>query len=233
MADKQPTADDIIKYLGYGVHPGKIDDFWKSEEEKKQYLQRIKAMGAQQSAFDRETAILNVIPITGVDKVIGFIGSILLIISFFMPVYSFTVNPGGETARQISGSAISFFINLPLIGGYASWGGGVMIWALVIFGAILVACPIVGVLNILGLINKQKGEGYFQAIRDYSRYAFIPLFLYILLFVVLLFGTPHPFGSLGVFGDSFNLTAIFRLTGIGFWLNIAGLAIVLAERRGL
>jgi hypothetical protein len=233
MAEKQPNTDDIIRYLGYGVHPGKIGEFWSTEEEKKQYLQHVKAGGGQTSVLDRDSAILNVKLITGVDKIIGLIGSIMLIISFFMPVYSFTINPGSNAARDISGSAISFFINMPLIGGYASWGGGVMIWAMIVFAAILIACPIAGVFNIMGLMNKRQGEGYFQAVKDYSKYVYIPFYLYILLFVVLLFGTPHPFGSLGVFGDDFNLSVIFRLTGIGFWMNIAGMAIVLAERRGL
>jgi hypothetical protein len=233
MAEKQPSTDDLIRYLGYEVHPGKIEEFWKSEEEKKQYLQRVKTGSGQLSAFDREAAILNVKLMTGVDKIIGFIGSILLIISFFLPIYSFTMNPESGATRHISGSAISYFINMPLIGGYAAWGGGVMIWAAVILGAILITCPIVGVLNILGLINKRTGESYFHVIREYSRYAYILLFLYILLALVLLFGTPHPFGSLGVFGESFNLSAIFGLTGIGFWFGIAGMAIVLAERRGL
>ncbi|OGC94488.1 MAG: hypothetical protein A2W25_01520 [candidate division Zixibacteria bacterium RBG_16_53_22] len=233
MAEKQPSTDDLIRYLGYEVHPGKIEEFWKSEDEKKQYLQRIKGSGGQLSALDRDAAILNVKLMTGIDKVIGFIGSILLMISFFLPVYSFTMFPDSGAAKHVSGSAISYFINMPLIGGYAAWGGGVMIWAVLFFGVILIACPVVGVLNILGLVSRRTGEGYFHAIREYSQYAFILLFLYILLALVLLFGTPHPFGSLGVFGESFNLSAIFRLTGIGFWFGIAGLAIVLAERRGL
>src|SRR4030067_1174642 len=91
MAEKQPSTDDLIRYLGYEVHPGKIEEFWKSEDEKKQYLQRIKGSGGQLSALDRDAAILNVKLMTGIDKVIAFIGSILLMISFFLPVYSFTV----------------------------------------------------------------------------------------------------------------------------------------------
>jgi hypothetical protein len=36
-----------------------------------------------------------------------------------------------------------------------------------------------------------------------------------------------------MFGDDLNMTAICKLTGLGFWMNIAGIAILLAERRGL
>jgi hypothetical protein len=233
MANSQPTTDDLIRYLGYEVHPGKIGEFWKSEDEKKQFEKRVKAGGGQLSVLDREAALLNVKLMTGVDKAIGFLGSLLLILSFFVPVYSFTLSADTDSARHISGSAISFFANLPLIGGYASWGGGVMIWSLLIFSLILIACPVVGVLNILGLMNKRTGDEYLYAVKEYSRYGYVLLFLYILLVIGLLFGAPHPFGSLGVFGESFNLSAIFRLTGIGFWFGIAGMAIILSERRGL
>jgi hypothetical protein len=212
------------------VHPGKIGEFWKSEDEKKQYLARVRARGGQLGVLEREAAILNTRLMTGADKVIGIVGSVFLILSFFLPVYSFTMNE-----RVISGSAISYFANLALIGGYASWGGGVMATAVAVFALILISCPVVGVLNLIGLLNKHKGDNYFHTYREYSKYVYIPFFLYLLLVIILIIGTPQPFGSLGIdaFGQNFNLSAIFRLTGFGFWLSVAGVAIVMAERRGL
>jgi hypothetical protein len=164
------------------------------------------------------------------DRIISYIGSVLLVISFFLPVYSFEA--GG---KQISGSAFSFFANLGIAGGYASWGGGIMVLSLIIFALILIACPIAGVLNFLGLLNKGKGDDYLAAVKKNSRFLFIPIALYGVLILLLLIGSPQPFGSLGVsaLGDSFGLGAIFTLTGVGFWLNIAGLAIGFAERRGI
>jgi hypothetical protein len=230
MADNQPNTDDIIRYLGYEVHPGKIGEFWKSEDEKKQYLQRVRARGGQLSIMDREEAILNTLLMTGADKIIGIVGSVLLIISFLFPAYSFTMYD-----KAVSGSAISFFVNLPLIGGYASWGGEFMVLGLAVYALILIACPIAGVMNLIGLFNKHQGDSYFHTVKEYSRFVFVPFYLYILLVVILLYGAPQPFGSLGIdaIGQEFNLAAIFKLTGQGFWLNIAGIAIVLAERRGL
>jgi hypothetical protein len=230
MANKEPDIDDIIKYLGYETHPGKIGEFWESDEEKKQYLEGVKARGGQVSVLEREQALLNVRLMSVADKVISFIGSILLIVSFLLPVYSFDMY-----GKAVSGSAISLFLNLPIIGGYASYGGGLMVFSLLLFSLFLIACPIIGVLNILGLINKNQGEAYFDIIKNNSRFVFIPLSFLGLLLLVLIFGTPQPFGSLGVdaLGESFNLGTLFKMTGIGFWLDIAGLAIVFAERRGI
>jgi hypothetical protein len=230
MANNEPDNDDIIKYLGFGVHPGKIEKFWTSEDEEKQFRQEVKARGGKIGVLDRESAILNTNPMSGADKIIAMIGSALLIISFFLPVYSFSMGD-----KQVSGSAISFFTNLGTIGGYAAWGGAVMVLAVVVFCLMLIACPAAGIFNILGLMSKKKNDDYVAAVKKSSRVIFIPLALYALFIMLLLIGAPQPFGSLGVsaFGESLSLGAIFTMTGIGFWLNIAGLAIGFAEGRGI
>ena len=110
-----------------------------------------------------------------------------------------------------------------------------MILAVFVFGLLLLSCPVAGVLNIMGLMNKGTGEDYFTNLKKQARFLFIPMALYLILFLVLIIGAPHPFGSLGVdaLGETLNLGAIFKLTGVGFWLNIAGLAIGFAQVRGL
>ena len=230
MAKQEPNGDDIIKYLGFDIHPRKIEEFWQSDEEKKRYLQEVKARGGKIDVLEREAALLNVRLMSPADKIISFIGSIMLVISFFLPIYSFDIS-----GSRVSGSAISLFLNLPLIGGYASWGGFIMEFALFIFMLFIIACPVVGVLNIMGLMNKFQGDDYLKTVKDKSRCVFIPILLLGLLILILLIGTPQPFGSLGVdaFGEQLNISALFLMTGLGFWMNIAGLAIVSAERSGL
>lgn len=230
MAQKEPENDDIIKYLGFGVYPGKVEEFWSSTDEEKQFRQQVKARGGQVGVLDRETAILNVRLMSKVDRIISYIGSVLLVIAFFLPVYSFDVN-----GKTVSGSAISLLANFGAAGGYAAWGGAIMVLSLIVFTLFLIACPVAGVINFLGLMNKKQGDEYLAVVKDKSRILFIPMSLFGLLFLLLMIGCQQPFGSLGVdaFGDAFNLAAIFKLTGIGFWLNIAGLAIGFAERRGI
>lgn len=230
MAKQEPTDDDIIKYLGFDVHPGKIEEFWQNEDEKKRYLEEVKARGGKMDVLEREAALLNVKLMSPADKIISFIGSIMLVISFFLPIYSFEIS-----GTRVSGSAISLFLNLPLIGGYAAWGGFIMEFALFLFILFIIACPVIGVLNILGLMNKYQGDDYLKTVKDKSRCVIIPIILLGLLILILLIGTPQPFGSLGVdaFGEQLNIGALFIMTGVGFWMNIAGLAIVFAERSGL
>lgn len=230
MGDEKKDPDSIFKYLGFDIHPGKVGEFWQSESERKQYLRQVEARGGQLRILDRDSSLLNVRLMSTADKIISLIGSAILIIAFFLPVYSIDTSGGG-----ISGSAISYFLNLPFIGGYAAWGGFDMILVVIVFSLLLLSCPVAGIMNILGILNKNKGDGYLATVKEYSRFTLVPIFLYILLFVLLLFGGPQPFGSLGTeaIGDSLNLAAIFTMTGVGFWLNIAGLAIGFAQSRGL
>jgi len=230
MGTKQPDPDALYKYLGFEINPGKIKDFWQSEDERKAYLKKVQAKGGQLSILDRDSSLLNVRLMSSTDRIISFIGNIILLLAFFLPAYSISL-PG----HKLSGSAISFFINLPFIGAYAAWGGVSMIFILIIFALILVSCPAAGVMNIIGLLNKNQGEQYLEIVKKYSRFTLVPIVLYAILLFALLFGGSQPFGSLGSdsIGDSLTIVALFTMTGAGFWLNAAGLAIGFAQSRGL
>lgn len=229
MGNKQPDPDDKFKYLGFEINPGKIGEFWQSDDERKKYLKRIQG-GGQLSVLDRESSLININLMSSADKIISYIGNIILILAFFLPAYSI-----GLQGKTLSGSAISYFLNLPFIGAYAAWGGGAMILIVIVYSLLLLACPAAGILNIIGLLNKDKGDNYLETVKKYSRITFVPIALYIVLLVSLLFGGPHPFGSLGVdaIGESLNLMAIFTVAGAAFWINIAGLSIAFAQSRGL
>ena len=230
MGNKKTDSDAIYRYLGFDVYPGKVDDFWKSDDEKKSFVRQVKASHGQISILDRDTAILNIKSMTAVDKAVSIIGGAILVLAFFLPVYS--IDPSG---RGISGSGISYFLNLPFIGSYAAWGGIVMILTMLIFALLLLSCPVAGVLNILGVLNKNKGDKYLETVKRFNRFNYVPILLYAVLFIILLFGSPHPFGSLGIsgIGESLSLLAIFTMTGIGFWLNIVGLILGFAQARGI
>ncbi len=229
MGINKPDPDSTIKYMGFGIHPGEIKEFWASEDEKKKYLNNVKA-AAELSLLDRDTSLLNAVLMSPVDKAVSLLGGLILIIAFFLPAYS--IDPDG---KAISGSAISFFLNIPIIGGYAAYGGPIMILTAIVFGLILLACPAAGILNILGLLNKAGEDNYLETVKKYSRFNYVPIVLYILLIAILAVGAAHPFGSLGIknLGDTLHVGAIFSLTGFGFWLNIVGLTIGFAQSRGI
>jgi hypothetical protein len=222
-----PENDDIIKYLGFNVHPGKIEEFWTSADEEKEFRQRVKTRGGKVDVLNRDAALLNIKLMSQTDKIISYIGSILLVIGLVFPIYSFQI---GE--KVISGSFFSYLANIGNIMGGASESGFILILAFLVFTLYLIACPVAGVFNFLGLRNKAQGDEYLENVKKNSRFIFIPLALLGLLILLLLIGSPMP-GGLSSLSGSFGFGAIFTMTGSGFWLLIAGLAIVFAERRGI
>ena len=230
MAKKAPDPDDLYRFLGFQISPGKIKEFWKSEAEKKQYLKGVEARGGVLSVLERETGLTNINLMTTADKVTSIIGALFLIVGFFLPVYSISTS---ETV--ISGSAISYFMNIPFIGGYASYSGIMMILAAIVFGAFLLSCPVAGVLNIMGILNKSKDDEYLETVKKFTRFNLVPIILSALFFVILVIGAPHPFGSLGMesLGIALNVSAYFTMTGMGFWFMIVGMVFGFAQARGL
>lgn len=230
MPKKGNDPDAIYRYLGFGISPGKIKEFWETDDEKKNYVKKVQARGARLSTLERESSTRNMNLMTATDKTFSLIGGLILIIAFFFPIYS--IDPEG---KAISGSGISYLLNLPFIGAYAAGGGIIMILALIVFTLILLTCPVAGVLNILGIFNKNSGDKYLETVKKYSGFTFVPILLYALLFVILIIGAPHPFGSLGMeaLGDHLGFGAIFALTSYGFWLNIVGLLFGFAQSRGI
>jgi hypothetical protein len=233
MANKEskepvgPENDDFIKYLGFGVYPGKIEEFWTSDDEEKQYRQVVKARGGKVGVLQRETSILNTKLMSKVDRIISYIGSILLVVALFFTIYSLQIGD-----NHIYGSALSYLMNIGTIVGGASESGFILLLAWLVFTLILIACPVAGVINFLGLLNKAQGDEYLEAVKKNSRFLFIPMLLFSLFILLLLIGSPMP-RALSTLGSSFGFGAIFTMTGAGFWLLIAGLAIGFAERRGI
>lgn len=230
MGKNESDPDAIYRYLGFGIGPGKIKEFWESEEEKKKYLKDVEARDGRPAILDRESSMKNANLMTSVDRIFSLIGGVILIIAFFFPVYS--IDPDG---KAISGSGISYLLNLPFIVSYAFADGIIMILAFIVFTLILMACPVAGVLNILGLFNKNRGDEYLATVKKYNRFTYFPIVLYVLLIVLLIFGAPHPFGSLGIraLGDQLGFAAIFTMTSYGFWLYIVGLLFGFAQSRGI
>jgi hypothetical protein len=227
MGNNKPENDEFIKFLGFGVYPGKIEEFWTSDDEEKQFRQVVKSRGGKLDVLARETSILNAKLMTNTDKIISYIGSLILVIALFFPIYSFQIGD-----RNVSGSALSYIGNIGTIIGGASESGFILILAFLVFTLFLIACPVAGVINFLGLMNKAQGDDYLEAVKKNSRFLFIPMALFALFILFLLIGSPMP-RDLSVLGVSFSFGAIFTMTGAGFWMLIAGLAIGFAERRGI
>ena len=112
MAKQKNVNPEELRYnyLGFEVEPGKLKEFWASDDEKKSYVEKIRAQFKKSQSIERDFSVVNANQINKADRVIISIASLLMIISLFLPYYRFDA-----FGSMISGSAVSYLINMGYI----------------------------------------------------------------------------------------------------------------------
>ena len=218
------SEDLRFKYIGLEIFPKKVKDFWKDEEEKREYLEKVKQEKSQASLLERDYSLVKVSVFTKTDKIVLTVSSFLLAISLFVPWFSVR----GENLHQTY-IGLGVIFKLGTLLGYASSSGfgGVVSSVLLLF-IILLSCA-VGVLSLLSIFKKyNEFEGYLTNLKKTLKLNLIPLALWVVLLFISIIGMPTPFAkSMGVkgLGNSFNIISLFALSSYGMWFSLACLII--------
>jgi hypothetical protein len=218
------SEDLRFKYIGLEIFPKKVKDFWKDEEEKREYLEKVKQEKSQATLLDRDYSLVKVSVFSKTDKIVLSITSFLLAISLFIPWFSVR----GENLHS-SYIGLGIIFKLGTLFGYASSSGFGAILFLVLLSLVILFSCAAGVLNLLSLFKKyDEREGYLANLKKTLKLNLIPLALWAVLILISMIGLPTPFAkSLGVkgWGDSFNVLSFFALSSYGMWFSLACLII--------
>lgn len=84
---KQLEPDARFKYVGFEVHPGKIDDLFESDAEKEKWVERVREKRRGGSRL-REKNSFEEPRVAGYERIILAITSLLLVVSLFLPWFS-------------------------------------------------------------------------------------------------------------------------------------------------
>lgn len=97
------NSDQRFKYIGFDVFPGKAGDIFKSEEERKSLIQRVRERMARGQERVRDRCTLMESRISGVEK--GFLtaAAILMIVALFLPWYSGSIPISYEQIGTVDG----------------------------------------------------------------------------------------------------------------------------------
>jgi hypothetical protein len=223
--EEDKISEDLrFKYIGLEIFPKKVKDFWKDEEEKRKYLEKIKEEKSQATLLDRDYSLVKVSVFSKTDKIVLSITSFLLAISLFIPWFSVR---GEHLHSSYIGLGIIF--KLGTLFGYASSSGfGAILFLVLLLLVILFSCA-AGILNLLSLFKKYNElEGYLANLKKTLKLNLIPLALWVVLILISMIGLPTPFAkSMGIkgLGDSFNVLSFFALSSYGMWFSLACLII--------
>jgi len=219
MAKQEKTKPEELRYnyLGFDVVPGKLKEFWASEEEKKLYIDKIRATAGTSHTIERDFSMVNASLLNTADRIIISLASALLVLSLFLPYYNFTAF--GATVR---GSAIGLLFNIAYVGNIVAWGSLIMKLTLVLAVIMIIISPLVGIANLAALNTGLKNPGYFERLKQAGKLNIVALGLYLLLFILVMTGQPNPFGSLGIeaLGENFTFLSFINITSFSLWLNI-------------
>ncbi len=217
---KGEKEEDLrYKYIGFEVFPLKPRKFWKNAEEEKRYLEETKKRKEKGEREERDHSVVFVPIFTPVEKWVLSLTSSLMILSVFLPWFTFT---RGESAIRYN--ALQYLINLGTAMTYSGLGGPLLGLSVIIFLFVILSSFIFGILNLLALYSKTNSEGgYLQKLKRSLRLNFVPLLLWLIAVILSIFGMATPLAS--AFGvnqlkDTFNVVTLVSISGTGLWISL-------------
>lgn len=215
--DQTNPQDLRFNYLGFEYLPGKLKEFWESEDEKKKYLKKIQDNKQTQISMARDFSIVNASQFNKADRIIVSVASAIMILSLFMPYYSFMA-----FGKHVSGISLGYLFNIGYVGNIVAWGSLLMKLILGLSVVLIIVSPVVGVMNLIALNKSQNKPDYYKCVKSAGRMNIYALLLYVLFFVLLATGQTNPFGSLGIdaLGDTLSLGSLIGMSGYAIWVNL-------------
>jgi hypothetical protein len=212
---------DRYQYIGFDVYSKKVKEFWKSEQEKKTYLEKTKK-GRKREERDHSLVYLNIF--SGVDKTILTVSSLLIVLSFFLPWF---VLEKGNVAFKYS--PLNYIFNFGFLASYSALGGFLAGLFVTLLFVTLILSFVFGIGTLYFLYSKPNPvEKYYGRLKRMLFFNYLPLLLWITVIIISVIGFPSPFGTgFGVkeIGENFSFINFITATSYGMWITLACLVI--------
>jgi len=222
--EKTSPEEERYKYIGFDVFPGKPKKFWKSEEEQKSHLEKVKKRKRVLSGEEREHSLVHVDILSKVESLILTIFSALLVITFFLPWFS--LEKGGQT---ISYTPLGYIQNFGFITNFSSLGGFLPVVFVSFLLLFMILSLVSGVGNLFFLYRKVEPlEKYLKSLKRMLFFNYLPVSLWLLVIMISIVGFSTPLGSaFGVaeLSESFNVVNFVTATNFGIWMALACLLV--------
>ncbi|HEQ98985.1 MAG TPA: hypothetical protein ENO22_06570 [candidate division Zixibacteria bacterium] len=213
-----------FRYIGFDVFGKKSKDFFKSEEEQKEYEKSVEQYRSGHISTFREFTAVNQDVLPMLDKIVLTISSLVLVISGFLPWLRFESNWTSMSFRGLTGyfqvSQFSDVISL--------FNPNLMIYVY-IPTLMAVLAFIFGIITLVFLwLPAKTFEAYLKRLKRFMSLGWYVLAVWLAFFIVSVVGISLPFGewmaeNYGVrgVGSSVNIVSFATLSGLGVWMSIA------------
>src|SRR5574341_58026 len=221
---QQQKKEERFRYIGFDVYPSKPESLIKETDEEQKYFDKIKKKGESWSALDRDFSLVNIPAHSPSDKLILTVFSLLLVLSFFLPWFSY------KWGEQIySFSALTALLNVGKISDFIALGGSGAVSLTILCAVFMILCLAAGIVNLLTLFSKSKGlENYWKKVGRWTKLGYLPIVTWVAVLIISMVGFRTPLWDLlGVsqLGEKFGIVNLISLTGAGLWLAFAALVV--------
>ncbi len=214
------TPADRFRYIGFEVFPPKIDPFWKSDTEEKQYESQLRSEIGY-STLHRDFSLLEQEAMGKADHWVLTATSAVMILTVAMPWVSYRTSAGADFSLYWPG-ALSM-----LLGGLGTaFSGGIAVGLSALLGlVVMIGAPIVGAWVLAMIWRKAKTpEAYFGGLRQPLRLGYIFVFAGLAVIVLAFVGGQIPgMGSWGLIDppETYGFGVLFKILSLGGYLAMA------------
>ncbi len=216
--EKQVSPDERYRYIGFEVFADKPRGFWKNDEERKSYIEQVKA---ELGSLYRNSVVYASV-ISKVDRIFITVASIMMILAPFLPWFRVKTLYGSESFMGITG--------LFSLGGfwfYVSKMGGMVVPLSIYLLALLVFLSLaLGIWTLLTVYGKAPSqEVYLAKLKKVLKLNVIPLGVFLLIILLSLIGQRVPFGPyLGIedLTSRYSVVTFIQFSSVGLWMSFFG-----------
>ncbi len=217
--EERVSEETRFKYIGFDIYPKKAKDFWKTEEEKRNYLEEVRKRSSESTLAEKDHSLVRAAVFSKVDRMVLTITSFLLTVSLFLPWFSLR---GDYFHSKVIG--LGYFFKLGTLFGYAPLSGALFSVFVVLVALTILFSFVAGLVSLLSIHKKYNdAESYLTNLKKRLKLNLIPLILWVALIVISTIGMPTPFADalkIGGIGDSFTVVNLFALSSYGVWLSL-------------
>jgi len=221
--DGVSSPEDRYRYIGFDVFPGAAPEFWKNDEERKAHLEKVHTTGGKFVPLTRSNSLVAARAISPFERWTLVVTSALMVVSPFLPWFSFT--RGTET---LSYSGISLLLNVGSVQGFLSLGPGLLTTSFYMLVALMLLSSALGLAALWFLMSGSAAasDTYLTRLHRIMNWHYLPIAGWMAFFCLAMVPSELPYGvSLGLteVGSEYGMGALVAASSVGLWIPMGAM----------
>lgn len=224
--DKRSSEGDLspeerYRYIGFNVFPGKAQEFWKTEEERKAHLEKVRETGGKFVPLTRSNSFVAARAMSSFEHWTLVVTSALMAASPILPWFSFT--RGTET---LSYSGISLLMNVGSVREFLSLGPGLLSTSFYMLLGLMLVSSALGLASLYMLFAGGGTDDALGRLHKLLNWCYLPIAGWLVFFGMAMLPTELPYGqSLGLaeVGNEYGMGALTAASSMGLWIPMGAL----------